>query len=43
MIKLIHTSDWQIGKIFRFVDNATMGLLQDARLRAIAKLGDLCR
>ena len=40
MIKLIHTSDWQIGKVFRFVDNATMGLLQDARLQVIAKLGD---
>ena len=31
-IKFIHTSDWQIGKVFRFVDNATMGLLQEARL-----------
>ena len=40
VIKLIHTSDWQIGKVFRFVDNATMGILQDARLQAIAKLGD---
>jgi hypothetical protein len=26
-LHLIHTSDWQIGKDFRFVDNATMGLL----------------
>ena len=41
MIKLIHTSDWQIGKVFRFVDNATMALLQDARVRAITKLGEL--
>ena len=40
-MRLIHTSDWQIGKVFRFVDNATMGLLQDARLRAISRLGDL--
>lgn len=40
-IKLIHTSDWQIGKVFRFVDQATMGLLQEARLRAIATLGEL--
>ena len=30
--KIIHTSDWQIGKVFRFVDNGTMGLLQEARL-----------
>ena len=39
--KFIHTSDWQIGKIFRFVDSATMGLLQNARLRAIS-LEQLC-
>lgn len=38
-IKIIHTSDWQIGKVFRFVDNQTMGLLQDARLEAITRLG----
>ena len=40
-VKLIHTSDWQIGKVFRFLDNATMGLLQEARLRAITRLGEL--
>ena len=40
-VKFIHTSDWQIGKVFRFVDNATMGLLQDARLRVISRLGEL--
>ena len=40
-IKLIHTSDWQIGKVFRFVDSATMGLLQEARLQAITRLGEL--
>ena len=40
-LRLIHTSDWQIGKVFRFVDNATMGLLQEARLRAITRLGEL--
>ncbi|MDZ7841700.1 MAG: metallophosphoesterase [Gammaproteobacteria bacterium] len=40
-IRLIHTSDWQIGKVFRFVDNATMGLLQEARLRAVTRLGEL--
>ncbi len=39
-IKIIHTSDWQIGKVFRFVDNQTMGLLQDARLNAITRLGE---
>ena len=41
--RLIHTSDWQIGKVFRFVDNATMGLLQEARLRAVTRLGELAR
>lgn len=39
-IKIIHTSDWQIGKVFRFVDNQTMGLLQEARLKAITRLGE---
>lgn len=37
----MHTSDWQIGKVFRFVDSATMGLLQQARLRVITRLGEL--
>lgn len=41
--KLIHTSDWQIGKVFRFVDNATMGLLQEARLRAVTRIGEFAR
>ena len=40
-VKLIHSSDWQIGKVFRFLDNATMGLLQEARLRAIMRLGEV--
>lgn len=40
-VKLIHTSDWQIGKVFRFVDNATMGLLQEARLAAITRIGEV--
>ena len=39
-IKIIHTSDWQIGKVFRFVDNQTMGLLQEARLEVINRLGE---
>jgi DNA repair exonuclease SbcCD nuclease subunit len=42
-VRLIHTSDWQIGKVFRFVDNATMGLLQEARLRAVTRIGELAR
>lgn len=39
--RILHTSDWQIGKVFRFVDNATMGLLQEARLRAVTRIGEL--
>lgn len=39
-LRLIHTSDWQIGKVFRFVDDGTMGLLQEARLVAITRLGE---
>jgi DNA repair exonuclease SbcCD nuclease subunit len=40
-IRFIHSSDWQIGKVFRFVDTSMMGLLQEARLAAITRLGDL--
>lgn len=40
-LRLIHTSDWQIGKVFRFVDSATMGLLQEARLRTVTRIGEL--
>jgi DNA repair exonuclease SbcCD nuclease subunit len=40
-LRLIHTADWQIGKVFRFVDSATMALLQDARLEAIKTIGRL--
>lgn len=39
-LRLIHSSDWQIGKVFRFVDSGTMGLLQEARLAAITRLGE---
>ena len=39
--RFIHTADWQIGKVFRFVDNAAMGGLQLARLDAITRIGKL--
>lgn len=42
-LRFIHTSDWQIGKVFRFVDDATMGLLQEARLSVINRLGRLAQ
>lgn len=37
--RFIHTADWQIGKVFRFVDDQTMGVLQQARLEAISRIG----
>lgn len=40
MVRFIHTSDWQIGKVFRFLDDTTMGLLQEARLQAITRIGE---
>ncbi|MDA8111702.1 MAG: DNA repair exonuclease [Nitrospiraceae bacterium] len=42
-IRIIHTSDWQIGKVFRFLDPTIMGLLQEARLGAITRLGELAK
>ena len=41
MVKFVHTADWQIGKVFRFVDDGTAGLLQEARLAAIVRLGEV--
>ncbi len=40
-VRFLHTADWQIGKVFRFVDRETMGVLQDARLNAIDRLGQV--
>ena len=40
-MRLIHTADWQIGKVFRFVGDDTMSVLQRARLDVVKKLGDL--
>ncbi len=39
--RFIHTADWQIGKVYRFVDSAEMGGLQLARLEAITRIGSL--
>ena len=41
--RFIHTSDWQIGKVFRFVDEKTMGLLQEARLQSITRIGEIAK
>ena len=40
-LRLLHTSDWQIGKVFRFVDEAALAVLQNERLDAITRLGQL--
>ena len=39
--RFIHTADWQIGKVFRFVDGVEMGGLQLTRLEAITRIGKL--
>ena len=40
-MRLLHTSDWQIGKAFGFVDEATREVLRNERLDAITRLGQL--
>ena len=40
-MRLIHTGDWHIGKVFRFAGDETMPLLQDARVEAVTRLGAL--
>ncbi len=42
-MRFIHTADWQIGKVFRLVDDATEGVLQAARLEAVSTVGRLAR
>jgi DNA repair exonuclease SbcCD nuclease subunit len=40
-VRLIHTSDWHIGKVFSFAGDSVMSLLQRARLDAIDAIGKL--
>jgi DNA repair exonuclease SbcCD nuclease subunit len=42
-MRLIHTSDWQIGKAFGFADDAVREVLRDERLQAIGRLGRLAQ
>lgn len=42
-MRLIHTSDWQIGKAYGFVDDATREILRNERLEAIVRLGQLAQ
>jgi DNA repair exonuclease SbcCD nuclease subunit len=41
-MRFIHTSDWQIGKTFRFADEAAQAL-RDERLEAVTRIGQLAR
>jgi len=40
-LRLIHTSDWHIGKVFAFAGDRVMALLQKARVDAIDRIGKL--
>ncbi|MEZ5933007.1 MAG: DNA repair exonuclease [Alphaproteobacteria bacterium] len=40
-MRLIHTSDWHVGKVFAFAGDGIMPLLQRARLDAIDAIGRL--
>ena len=44
MVTFIHSADWQIGKSFaRVEDPSKRALLQDERIRAIGRLGELAQ
>nr|WP_321984574.1 metallophosphoesterase [uncultured Lichenicoccus sp.] len=42
-MRVVHTSDWQIGKAFGFADDATRAVLHDERLEVIGRLGRLAQ
>ncbi|MBO1325996.1 DNA repair exonuclease [Acetobacter sp. TBRC 12305] len=42
-MKFLHTSDWQVGRTFSFVDDDTLGALQAERLEVIRRIGALAR
>lgn len=42
-MRFLHTADWQIGKVFGFLDDSAAHALQDARLEAITTIGHLAR
>ncbi|MFT8783521.1 metallophosphoesterase family protein [Acetobacter syzygii] len=42
-MKIVHTSDWQIGRTFSFVDDEALGALQAERLNVIQRIGTLAR
>jgi DNA repair exonuclease SbcCD nuclease subunit len=42
-MRFLHTSDWQIGKAFRFVDEETLAVLRAERLDVISRIGRLAQ
>ena len=42
-MRLVHTSDWHVGKTFRFADDETLAVLQAERLEAIGRIGRVAR
>ena len=42
-MRFIHTSDWQIGKTFRLVDDETLAILRAERLDVISRIGHLAQ
>ncbi|HRF71220.1 MAG TPA: DNA repair exonuclease [Accumulibacter sp.] len=41
MVRLLHTADWQIGKLFGQFDRDEAALLADARFKAVERLANL--
>ncbi|MGI4757615.1 MAG: metallophosphoesterase family protein [Janthinobacterium lividum] len=42
-MRFIHTSDWQVGKTFRLVDDETLAILRAERLEVISRIGRLAQ
>lgn len=42
-MKFVHTSDWQIGRTFHYVDDETQGALQAQRVEVVRRIGHLAR
>ncbi len=40
-MRFIHTSDWQVGKTFRLVDDEALAILRAERLEVISRIGRL--
>ncbi len=43
LLRFIHTSDWQVGKVFRMFDREVEAVLQSERLEVIERLGGLAQ